>query len=68
MYKCVIWSDSRLYDKYIVKSKSAMQAAKVYGRCEGGEVVQVETLKSGRILSRVKWNPENGGRYIRVKI
>ena len=36
-----------------------------YGRCEGGEVVTV-TNKSGRVLSRAAWTPEDGGHYYRV--
>lgn len=68
MYKCVIWSDSTHEREYTVTSKSAMRAAMELGRCEGGEVVQIETLTTGRILSRVQWLPENGGKYIRVCI
>ena len=68
MYKCVIWSDSTHEREYTVTSKSAMRAAMELGRCEGGEVVQIETLTTGRILSRVQWSPKNGGKYIRVCI
>ena len=37
------------------------------GRADGGEVVQIETMTTGRVLSRVQWTPENGGKYIRVE-
>lgn len=67
-YKCVIWSNSSYPREYEVNSKSVMQAAKDLGRCEGGEVVQIETLTTGRVLSRVIWTPESGGEYIRVTI
>ena len=66
MYKCVIWSNGSHEREYTVTSKSAMRAAIELGRCEGGEVVQIETMTTGRILSRVQWTPEDGGKYIRV--
>ena len=68
MYKCVIWSDSYYTREYIVASKSAMRAAARLGRCDGGEVVQIETMTTGRVLSRVQWTPEDGGKYIRVYV
>ena len=66
MYKCVIWSNSSHEREYTVTSKSAMRAAIELGCCEGGEVVQIETMTTGRILSRVQWTLEDGGKYIRV--
>lgn len=66
-YICKIYSNSSTGREYETDSKSAMQAAKTWGRCEGGEVITV-TTKSGRELSRVVWSPENGGQYIRVTI
>lgn len=66
MYKCVIWSNISHEREYTVKTKSAMKAAMELGRCEGGEVVQIETMTTGRVLSRVQWTSENGGKYIRV--
>lgn len=66
MYKCIIWSNNSHDREYTVVSKSAMRAAMELGRCEGGEVVQIETMTTGRILSRVQWTPEGGGKYIRV--
>ena len=67
-YKCIIWSNSSYPREYEVNSKSAMKAAKDLGRCEGGEVVQIETLTTGRVLSRVIRNPEKRSEYIRVTI
>ena len=43
------------YREYETSSRSAMRAAKQFGRCEGGERVTV-------------WTPENDGKYIRVQI
>ena len=68
MYKCVIWSDNSWGREYKVKTRSAMCAAKEYGRCENGEIVQIETLTTSRIISCVRWTPENGGKYIRVTV
>ena len=68
MYKCVIWSNSSCEREYTVTSRSAMRAAIELGRSEGGEVVQIETMTTGRIISRVQWTPEDGGKYIRVCI
>lgn len=65
MYKCIIWSNSSYPREYMVASKSVMRAAVEFGRCEGGEVVQIETM-TGRVLSRARWTPEDGGKYIRV--
>ena len=66
-YICTIYSNSSTGREYETDSKSAMKAANLWGRCEGGEVVTVST-KSGRELSRVVWSPENGGRYVRVTV
>ena len=67
-YKAIIESNSADAREYIVSSSSAMKAAQEYGRAEGGEVVTVTTVKSGRILSRVRWTPEDGGRYYRCEV
>lgn len=67
MYKCVIWSNNSHEREYTIKTRSAMMAAMKLGRGEGGEVVQVETMTTGRVLSRVQWTPEDGGKYIRVE-
>lgn len=66
MNKCVIWSNSSNCREYEVKTSSAMKCADEFGRCEGGEVVQVFS-PSGKILSEVRWTPE-GGKYYRVVI
>ena len=66
MYKCIIWGNNSHDREYTVRTKSAMRAAMELGHCEGGEVVQIETMTTGRVLSRVQWTPESGGKYIRV--
>lgn len=68
MMKCVIWSNSSYPREYRVHTRSAMTAAKEFGRCESGEVVQIETMTTGRVISRVQWTPEDGGKYIRVTV
>ena len=68
MYKCVIWSNSSTGREYKVQTKSAMSAAREYGRGECGEIVQIETLTTRRIISRVQWTPDNGGKYIRATV
>ena len=68
MYKCVIWSNNSHSYEYTVAARSAMRAAREYGRGEYGEIVQIETLTTSRIISRVRWTPENGGRYVRVTV
>ena len=64
-YICEVWSNSNPGSSYPVTTKSAMRCAADYGRCEGGEVVQVRS-KNGTILSRVQWSPEERS-YIRVE-
>ena len=66
-YICEIYSNSSNGREYTVTTKSAMECAHLYGRCEGGEVVTVRT-KSGRILSCVQWFPEDGGKYYRCSV
>lgn len=68
MYKCVIWSNNSHGRGYTVATRSAMCAAREYGRGECGEIVQIETLVTGRIISRVQWTPDNGGGYVRVTV
>lgn len=68
MYKCVIWSDSSNSREYETTTRSAAKAAMLYGRCEGGEVVQVQTMTTGRVLSEARWTPEDGGKYIRCAV
>ena len=65
-YICEVWSNSNPGSTYTVATKSAMRCAADYGRCEGGEVVQVRR-KNGAVLSRVQWSPEKRG-YIRVEV
>ena len=68
MYKCVIWSNNSHGREYTVATRSAMCAAREYGRGEYGEIVQIETLTTGRIISRVQWTQDNGGRYVCVTV
>ncbi len=67
MNKCIIYSNSSLGREYDVETKSAMKCAELYGRFEGGEVVEVRN-NSGKLLSKVLFTPENGGKYIRVAL
>ena len=67
-YKAIITSNNSDAREYIVASASAMKAAQEYGRADGGEVVTVKAVKSGRILSRVRWTSEDGGRYYRCEV
>lgn len=67
MNKCIIYSNSSLGREYDVETKSAMKCAELYGRFEGGEVVEVRN-NSGKLLSKVMFTPENGGKYIRVAL
>lgn len=66
MYKCKIISNSTRARYYDVETKSAMKAADELGRCESGEIVTVYRPKSGKIVSRVAWTPEDGGKYFRT--
>lgn len=68
MYKCVIWSNNSHGREYTVATRSALCAAREYGRGEYGEIVQIETLTTGRIISRVQWTLDNGGRYVRATV
>ena len=68
MYRCWIWSHNSGFRFYDVSTRSALKAAQMYGRCEGGEVVQIRTRRSGKVLSEVRWTPEGGGKYFRVTL
>lgn len=67
MYKCIIWSNSSNGREYETATRSAIKAAAEFGRCEGGEVVEIRN-QSGRVLSRAQWTPEDGGKYYRCEI
>lgn len=58
-YICRIRSDASWEREYEVKTRSAYKCAMEFGRCEGGEVVEVYT-KSGKLLSQARWSPEIG--------
>ena len=64
---CTITSNNSADREYEVTTTSAMACAREFGRCEASETVTV-SRKSGRILSRVLWTPEDGGHYYRVVI
>lgn len=64
MYICQIESNSSRTIEYIVSTTSAMKAASLFGRGEGGETVTVMN-RSGKILSRVVWSSEER-KYTRV--
>ena len=64
MYICQIESNSSHTIEYHVSTTSAMKAANLFGRGEGGETVTV-TNHSGKILSRVVWSSEDR-KYIRI--
>lgn len=67
MYKAVISSNSSHERAYETCSQSAIKAALDLGRCEGGEVVRVYS-KAGRLLSKARWTPEDGGKYYRCAV
>ena len=66
-YSITVVSNSTNEREYTTSSRSAMRAAKQFGRCEGGERVTVWT-RGGKAISRVVWSPEDGGRYLRVAV
>lgn len=68
MYICRIWSNTSHEREYEVNTKSAMKAATEHGGCEYGEVVEIITPRTQRVISRVRWTPEKGGRYYRCTI
>lgn len=65
-YICVIDGNNSCCERKVT-TKSAMRCAFLYGSYGGDETITV-CYKSGKLISRVKWTPENGGRYYRVNI
>jgi hypothetical protein len=65
-YICRISSNSSTGREYEVETKSATKCAERFGRYEGGEVVTVYS-RSGRVLSEVRYSPEDGGKYYRTE-
>ena len=61
-YMCTVSSDNNIGSEYLVRTRSAMECAKLYGKCEGNESVTVRTLQ-GKTLSRVLWNSEEKKYY-----
>ena len=66
-YKVVITSNFSLGREYETDSRSALKAAEQYGRFEGGEVVTV-CNKSGRVIDKAVFTPEDGGKYVKVAL
>ena len=66
-YIITVVSNSTHEREYETSIRSAMRAAKQFGRCEGGERVTVWT-RGGKAISRAVWSPEDDGKYIRVQI
>ena len=64
-YLCYICSGDAEQRIYTVTTRSAMEAAKKYGHCEGGETITVRT-HSGQILSMVTLDIQTG-KYINVR-
>lgn len=64
---CIITSNTCNGREYQTTSKSALNCAKLWGRCDGGEIVKVIS-PSGKVLSVARWTPENGGKYYRCEI
>lgn len=68
-YICHMYSNFLYGKTFRVYTSSAMKVAKKYGRCEGGETIAVMAMSRGRVskvVSCVKWTPENGGKYYRM--
>ena len=63
---CTVSSNSNTGLEYLVNTRSAMQCAEKYGRCENGESVTVRTLQ-GKPLSKVLWSSEEK-KYYNVSI
>ena len=61
-YMCTVSSNSTEDREYLVRTRSAMECAKQYGRCEGNESVTVRTLQ-GKPLSKVMWSSEEQKYY-----
>ena len=63
---CTISSNNSTGSEYLVSTRSAMECAKKYGRCEMGESVTVRTLQ-GKPLSKVLWS-DSERKYYNVTI
>lgn len=67
-YVCHISSNSSHGRTYDVETKSALKAADMYGRCEGGETVTIYRKRSRKIIDRAIYSPEDGGCYYKAYI
>ena len=63
-YMCTVSDNNSIGSEYLVSTRSAMECAKKYGKCEQGESVTVRTLQ-GKPLSCVLWDPQSR-KYINV--
>lgn len=67
MYNCIIDSDHSHPRVHHVYTSSAMSAARMLGRGAQGEIVTISQFKTGKTISRVRWDGENK-KYIYVNI
>jgi hypothetical protein len=65
-YKVVVVSNGSYGKEYNRDSRDVLRLAGKYGRCDGGEKVQI--YQGDRLISEVRWTPENGGRYYRCAV
>lgn len=63
MYIVTVTSDKTSTRTYNQISRSALEAANRFGRCERGEVINIYRPKSGKLIAQARWTPENGGYY-----
>ena len=63
-YICVIENNFSCGERK-VNTKSAMKCAFLYGSYSGDETITV-CYKSGKVIDRVRYAAESGGRYYRV--
>lgn len=66
-YKCIVYSNHSLGREYEVTTTSAIKAARLYGRCELGETVDIRRKRTHELLSRAVWHPALK-RYIQVTV
>lgn len=65
-YVCYIKSNSSHGRTYDVETKSALKAAEMFGRCEGGETVTIYRKRSRKVIDRAMYTPEDGGYYYKA--
>jgi len=65
-YVCYIKSNSSYGRTYDVETKSALKAADMFGRYEGGETVTIYRKRSHKVIDRATYSPEDGGGYYKA--